>query len=1082
MPRRDDISSILIIGSGPIVIGQGCEFDYSGVQACRALKSLGYRVILINSNPATIMTDPDVADSTYIEPIHWENIAEIIKIERPDAILPTMGGQTALNSALDLYENGVLDIYSVELIGASKEAIDRAEDREKFYQVVKSLGLSVPKSSIAHSLEEALQVQPQMGFPTIIRPSFTLGGTGGGIAYNREDFVNICRKGLELSPTNELLIEESLIGWKEFEMEVVRDKNDNGIIVCSIENIDPMGVHTGDSITVAPAQTLTDKELQKMRTASINILRAVGVETGGANVQFAVCPKTGRMLVIEMNPRVSRSSALASKATGFPIAKIAAKLAVGYTLDELDNDITGGLTPASFEPTLDYVVVKIPRFDFSKFPKVDQSLTTQMKSIGEVMVIGSNFYAALQKGLCALELGIDGLDLSKFISPEDIDDSNLIMSLKVPGPIRILYIAHAFRVGWDLEDIAKLTRFDHWFLYKIKDLVEVENTLIGKKIDSIPARDLLKLKKQGFSDSRIASLLSCTVSDVRSRRILNGVTPAHVFIDSCAGEFPAKTAYCYSSYENEDEFDPSFTLNKKKVIVIGSGPNRIGQGIEFDYCCVQAIMAIREAGMYAIMINCNPETVSTDYDISDKLYFEPLSLENVLDIIAKEDPFGVIVQLGGQTPLKLASQLSEHGVNILGTSIDSIDAAEDRGRFLEILSSVNLKSPDSICVNDVSTGLDFSDRIGFPLMVRPSYVLGGQAMEVVNSKEELAAYLGKALLVNPGQPVLIDRFLDNATEIDVDAVVDMTGKVCIPSMLQHIEQAGVHSGDSACSLPPYNLDLRIQQEIKDSVAKIAKALNVVGLMNVQFAIQNNTIYIIEVNPRASRTSPFVAKATGVSMARLATHCMLGSTLDELGVSDMKKLTHYSVKIPVFPFEKLPGSDPILGPEMKSTGEVLGMGSTFAKAYARALKAVKANYKLQGNVFVSVNDKDKRQVVPVVTKLIKLGLNIVATRGTAKILREKNLPCKIVNKVAEGRPHIVDMIKNSEIVFIINTTSGRQSIEDSYNIRSTAVSHQVNHTTTISGAAAIVDALSHWLDNSDVLTIQTLHENLGVINE
>lgn len=1082
MPRREDISSILIIGSGPIVIGQGCEFDYSGVQACRALKSLGYRVILINSNPATIMTDPDIADATYIEPIHWENIAEIIKKERPDAILPTMGGQTALNSALDLYENGVLDIYNVELIGASKDAIDRAEDREKFYHVVKSLGLEVPRSAIAHSLEEALQVQPQMGFPTIIRPSFTLGGTGGGIAYNREDFINICRRGLDLSPTNELLIEESLIGWKEFEMEVVRDKNDNGIIVCSIENIDPMGVHTGDSITVAPAQTLTDKELQVMRTASINILRAVGVETGGANVQFAVCPDTGRMLVIEMNPRVSRSSALASKATGFPIAKIAAKLAVGYTLDELDNDITGGLTPASFEPTLDYVVIKIPRFDFSKFPKVDQSLTTQMKSIGEIMVIGSNFYAALQKGLCALELGINGLDLDKFISESEIDESHLIMSLKVPGPLRILYIAYAFRMGWDIEAVSALTRFDYWFLYKIKHLVELEKSLTDRTIENLDREELLEFKRLGFSDARLANILNCSINEVRSIRILKGVSPSHVHIDSCAGEFPAKTAYCYSSYENEDEFDSSLGQGKKKVIVIGSGPNRIGQGIEFDYCCVQAIMAIREAGMYAIMINCNPETVSTDYDISDKLYFEPLNLENVLDIIAKEDPYGVIVQLGGQTPLKLAGELSAHGVPILGTTMDSIDAAEDRERFLNILNSINLKCPDSICVTDIDRGLEFSDEIGFPLMVRPSYVLGGQAMEVVNSKEELAAYLGKALLVNPGQPVLIDRFLDNAIEIDVDAVVDITGKICIPSMLQHIEQAGVHSGDSACSLPPYNLDIRVQQEIKDSVAKIASALKVVGLMNVQFAIQGNTIYVLEVNPRASRTSPFVAKATGISMARIATHCMLGATLEELGVTEVKSIKHFSVKIPVFPFEKLPGADPILGPEMKSTGEVLGMGASFAKAYARALKAVKANYKLQGNVFVSVRNEDKKKVVTIVGKLIKLGLNIVATRGTAKVLREKNLPCKIVNKVVEGRPHVVDMIKNNEIVFIINTTSGRQSIEDSYTIRSTAVGNQVNYTTTISGAAAIVDALSYWLDNSDILTIQTLHENLGVINE
>ncbi|MBT6538817.1 MAG: carbamoyl-phosphate synthase large subunit [Francisellaceae bacterium] len=1079
MPRREDISSILIIGSGPIVIGQGCEFDYSGVQACRALKSLGYRIILINSNPATIMTDPDVADATYMEPLHWENIAEIIKKERPDVLLPTMGGQTALNCALDLYEHGVLDIYNVELIGASKNAIDKAEDREKFYKVVKSLNLEVPKAAIAHSLEEALQVQPQMGFPTIIRPSFTLGGTGGGIAYNREDFVEICQKGLSLSPTKELLIEESLIGWKEFEMEVIRDKNDNGIIICSIENIDPMGVHTGDSITVAPAQTLTDKELQKMRSAAINILRAVGVETGGANVQFAVCPVTGKMLVIEMNPRVSRSSALASKATGFPIAKIAAKLAVGYTLDESENDITGGLTPASFEPTIDYVVVKIPRFDFDKFPKVDQSLSTQMKSIGEVMVIGSNFSAALQKGLCALELGVSGLDLEKFIPLEDINESHLIVSLKLPGPIRILYIAHAFRLGWNLKTISKLTKFDCWFLQKIKGLVAAEANISKLTFNDLNKQNLMEIKQQGFSDSRIAQLMNISAEEIRTRRIVAGVIPAHVYIDSCAGEFPAKTAYCYSSYENEDEFDLGTDI-KQKVIVIGSGPNRIGQGIEFDYCCVQAILAIREAGMYAIMINCNPETVSTDYDISNKLYFEPIVLENVLDIIAKENPYGVIVQLGGQTPLKLANDLVKHGVNILGTSTESIDLAENRSKFSKILSSFNLRCPENACVTNVTEGLKCSAKIGFPLMVRPSYVLGGQAMEVVNSQEELAAYLGKALLVNPGQPVLLDKFLDNATEIDVDAVVDVTGDICIPSMLQHIEQAGVHSGDSACCLPPYNLDIKIQQEIKDNVTKIAGALKIVGLMNVQFAVQGSTIYVLEVNPRASRTSPFVAKATGISMAKIATHCMLGTTLKELKVPVHQRINYYNVKIPVFPFEKLPGADPILGPEMKSTGEVLGMGTSFAKAYAKALKSVKANYKLQGNVFVSVKDSDKKKVVYIVGKLNDLGFNIVATRGTAKILREKNLPCKIINKVVEGRPHIVDMIKNNEIVFIINTTSGRQSIEDSYTIRSMAVSHQVNHTTTISGAHAIVEALQHWLDNSDVCPIQTLHKDLGVI--
>ena len=1068
MPKRTDIDSILLLGAGPIVIGQACEFDYSGAQACKALKEEGYRVILVNSNPATIMTDPEMADATYIEPIDWKTVARIIEKERPSALLPTMGGQTALNCALDLDRNGVLDKFGVQMIGASKEAIDKAEDREKFKRAMTRIGLGSARSGVAHTLDEALACLDDIGYPAIIRPSFTLGGSGGGIAYNRQEFIEICERGLELSPTHELLIEESVLGWKEFEMEVIRDRSDNCIIVCSIENLDPMGVHTGDSITVAPAQTLTDKEYQIMRDASIAVLREIGVETGGSNVQFAINPDDGRMIVIEMNPRVSRSSALASKATGFPIAKVAAKLAVGYTLDELKNEITGGATPASFEPAIDYVVTKIPRFAFEKFPQADDRLTTQMKSVGEAMAIGRTFQESLQKALRSLETGVDGLVSRVDTTREDAHEA-LVTELTHPGPERIYRLGDAFRAGWSLETVQQYSRIDPWFLAQIESLVEAEQALTQRTLASMDVDELRELKRQGFADSRLARLLGCQEVDVRATRHRFGIRPVFKRIDSCAAEFATTTAYLYSTYEEECEAAPG---SREKIVVLGGGPNRIGQGIEFDYCCVHAAMALREDGYETIMINCNPETVSTDFDTSDRLYFEPLTLEDVLEIVHLEKPAGVIVQYGGQTPLKLARALAASGVPIIGTTPDSIDLAEDRERFQKLVDQLGLRQPPNRTARSPGEALRSAQELGYPLVVRPSYVLGGRAMEIVFNDDELKRYMREAVSVSNESPVLLDRFLDDAIEMDVDALCD--GKqVLIGGLMQHIEQAGVHSGDSACSIPPYGLSAVLQDRLREQVGQLAEALRVVGLMNTQFAIQGEDIYILEVNPRASRTVPFVSKATGYPLAKIAARCMVGRSLEDQGVTGERIPDYFSVKEAVFPFIKFPGVDPVLGPEMKSTGEVMGVGRTFGEAYAKAQRAASVKLARRGTVLISIRESDKPKIGPIARDLLALGFQLVATRGTAAALQAVGIPCTLVNKVYEGRPHIVDMIKNGELQFIINTTEGRKAIADSFTIRRQALQQQVTYTTTLSGAEATCYALRE-LDAKDVNCLQVLH--------
>jgi carbamoyl-phosphate synthase large subunit len=1071
MPKRTDIKSILIIGAGPIVIGQACEFDYSGAQACKALKEEGYRVILVNSNPATIMTDPNMADATYIEPVEWRMLEKIIAQERPDAILPTMGGQTGLNCSLDLARHGVLEKYGVEMIGARREAIDKAEDREKFKKAMEKIGLASPRSALAHSLEEALQVQAMVGFPTILRPSFTLGGTGGGIAYNREEFIAICERGLDASPTREVLVEESVIGWKEFEMEVVRDRKDNCIIVCSIENVDPMGVHTGDSITVAPAQTLTDKEYQIMRDASIACLREIGVDTGGSNVQFALNPKDGRLLIIEMNPRVSRSSALASKATGFPIAKVAAKLAVGYTLDELRNEITGGATPASFEPTIDYVVTKVPRFAFEKFPQADDRLTTQMKSVGEVMAIGRTFQESFQKALRGLEVGVDGLN------QRTRDRETIETELGDPGPERIWYVGDAFENGFSLEEVHELTHIDPWFLAQIKEIVDLEMELDDRKVADIDAETMRDLKRRGFSDRRLAHLFKSTESEVRARRYELGVRPVFKRVDTCAAEFATATAYLYSTYEEECEARPS---TRRKIMVLGGGPNRIGQGIEFDYCCVHAALALREDGFETIMVNCNPETVSTDYDTSDRLYFEPLTLEDVLEIVHVEQPFGVIVQFGGQTPLKLARDLEANGVPIIGTSPDSIDVAEDRERFQKLLTRLKLKQPPNRTARSPQKALAVAEEIGYPLVVRPSYVLGGRAMEIVYHQSDLERYMREAVKVSNDSPVLLDHFLNDATEVDVDAVSD--GKqVVIGGVMEHIEEAGVHSGDSACSLPPFTLSPALQQELKRQTVALAQALKVVGLINVQFAIQksgeDDVVYVLEVNPRASRTVPFVSKATGVPLAKIAARCMAGRTLAEQGVQGEVVPEYYSVKEAVFPFIKFPGADTILGPEMKSTGEVMGVGATFAEAFVKSQLAAGEALPSAGKVFISVRDGDKPKAVEIARKMASLGYGLVATRGTAAAIAAAGLNVAPVNKVQEGRPHIVDMVKNGEIALIVNTVEEtRTAVKDSYSIRRAALQERVALYTTLAGARAACAGMEHARDLHPY-AMQALHEKL-----
>jgi len=1068
MPKRTDIQSILIIGAGPIVIGQACEFDYSGAQACKALRDEGYRVILVNSNPATIMTDPEMADVTYIEPITWQMVARIIEKERPDALLPTMGGQTALNCALDLAREGVLDKYGVEMIGAKKEAIDKAEDREKFKNAMAKIGLDSPRSALAHSFEEALQVQAMVGFPTIIRPSFTLGGTGGGIAYNMEEFEIICERGLDASPTKELLIEESVIGWKEFEMEVVRDKKDNCIIVCSIENLDPMGVHTGDSITVAPAQTLTDKEYQIMRNASIACLREIGVDTGGSNVQFAIDPANGRMVIIEMNPRVSRSSALASKATGFPIAKIAAKLAVGYTLDELRNDITGGATPASFEPSIDYVVTKVPRFAFEKFPQADDRLTTQMKSVGEVMAIGRNFQESLQKALRGLEVGVDGFNL-KSVDMDKIEDE-----LAYPRGERLWYVADAFGVGMSLADIQRFTRIDPWFLVQIKDLVDTELEIEKKTLADFSTQELRGLKRKGFSDRRLAYLWKTTEHVVRKRRHAEGIRPVYKRVDTCAAEFETGTAYMYSTYDEEDESKPT---SNRKIMVLGGGPNRIGQGIEFDYCCVHAALALREDGYETIMVNCNPETVSTDYDTSDRLYFEPLTLEDVLEIVDKEKPEGVIVQFGGQTPLKLARDLEAAGVPIIGTSPESIDRAEDRERFQKLLNELGLLQAPNRTARTPDEALAAAKEIGYPVVVRPSYVLGGRAMEIVHAETDLVRYMREAVKVSNDSPVLIDRFLNDAIEVDVDAVCD--GKdVLIGGIMEHIEQAGVHSGDSACSLPPFSLTPEMQDELRRQTVAMAMALNVVGLMNVQFAIQDGKVYVLEVNPRASRTVPFVSKATGIALAKVAARCMVGTSLKKQGVTREVIPPYFSVKEAVFPFIKFPGVDTILGPEMKSTGEVMGVGHTFAEAFVKSQLAAGVRMPKGGKAFLSVRNEDKARLIDIGKALVGLGFSLVATRGTAAALEKAGLMVQTVNKVQEGRPHVVDMLKNREISLIVNTVEeDRRSIQDSWSIRNSALQNRITYYTTLSGARAACLGMQH-LEEMRPYDIQSLHASLA----
>ena len=1072
MPKRTDIQSILVIGAGPIIIGQACEFDYSGAQACKALRQEGYRVILVNSNPATIMTDPDTADAIYIEPVDWRTVARIIEKERPDALLPTMGGQTGLNTALDLVREGVLEKFGVELIAASREAIDLAEDRELFRNAMREIGLETPRSYIAHSMEEALAVQAEVGFPAVIRPSFTLGGSGGGIAFNREEFEQIVSRGLDASPTSEVLIEESVLGWKEFEMEVVRDSKDNCIIVCSIENVDPMGVHTGDSITVAPAQTLTDKEYQRMRDASIAVLRKIGVECGGSNVQFAVNPDDGRLLVIEMNPRVSRSSALASKATGFPIAKVAAKLAVGYTLDELRNEITGGATPASFEPSIDYVVTKVPRFAFEKFPGADKRLTTQMKSVGEAMSIGRTFQESLQKALRSLETGYDGLNPLLQLPLDDDAAQALAQELRHPGADRLLYVADAFRAGWDLRRVWDLCRIDPWFLVQIEDLVREEERVQADGFAGLTGDRLLELKRKGFSDAMIARLSGVEERQIRSRRHSYGVRPVYKRVDTCAAEFATSTAYMYSTYEEECEALPT---DRRKIVILGGGPNRIGQGIEFDYCCVHAALALREDGYETIMVNCNPETVSTDYDTSDRLYFEPLTFEDVMEIIDKERPEGVIVQYGGQTPLKLSRQLEAAGAPIIGTTPDAIDAAEDRERFQKLLTTLGLRQPANATARAEEQAVELAREVGYPLVVRPSYVLGGRAMEIVYSEEDLRQYMNEAVKVSNDSPVLLDRFLDLAIEVDVDAICD--GKdVLIGGIMEHVEQAGVHSGDSSCSLPPATLSASLQDELRDQTRKMAHGLNVVGLMNVQFAIQNGIVYVLEVNPRASRTVPFVSKATGVPLAKVAARVMTGRKLADMGATEERVPGYYSVKEAVFPFNKFPDSDPILGPEMKSTGEVMGTGRTFGEAYAKSQLAGGSTLPTRGVVLFSVRDRDKPAAVDIARRLVGRGFEVVATEGTARELESAGVPCRQVFKVREGRPHIVDMIKNDEIDLIVNTTEGKQAIRESRSIRREAVLRKVTYYTTVAAARATCDALDHLADLG-VNRLQDLHEEL-----
>ncbi|MGE0100299.1 MAG: carbamoyl-phosphate synthase large subunit [Hydrogenophaga sp.] len=1085
MPKRTDIQTVLIIGAGPIIIGQACEFDYSGVQACKALREEGYRVVLINSNPATIMTDPATADVTYIEPITWQTVEKIIAKERPlaqggFAILPTMGGQTALNCALDLWRHGVLAKYDVELIGATPEAIDKAEDRLKFKDAMTKIGLGSARSGIAHSMEEAWGVQKTVGFPVVIRPSFTLGGTGGGIAYNPEEFETICKRGLEASPTNELLIEESLLGWKEYEMEVVRDKADNCIIVCSIENLDPMGVHTGDSITVAPAQTLTDKEYQILRNASLAVLREIGVDTGGSNVQFSINPKDGRMVVIEMNPRVSRSSALASKATGFPIAKVAAKLAVGYTLDELRNEITGGATPASFEPSIDYVVTKIPRFAFEKFPTADSRLTTQMKSVGEVMAMGRTFQESFQKALRGLEVGVDGMN------EKTQDRETLERELGEPGPDRIWYVGDAFAAGWTMEEVHQFTKIDPWFLVQIEEIVKIELALEKTSLDAIDADTLRGLKKKGFSDRRLAKLLKTNDQAVRERRIAENIRPVYKRVDTCAAEFATNTAYMYSTYEGHGDGEcESEPTDRKKIMVLGGGPNRIGQGIEFDYCCVHAALAMREDGYETIMVNCNPETVSTDYDTSDRLYFEPLTLEDVLEIVDKEKPLGVIVQYGGQTPLKLALGLEAAGVPIIGTSPDMIDAAEDRERFQQLLHTLGLRQPPNATARAEPEALEKAAALGYPLVVRPSYVLGGRAMEIVHEQRDLERYMREAVKVSNDSPVLLDRFLNDAIECDVDAVRDAAGRVFIGGVMEHIEQAGVHSGDSACSLPPYYLSKATVDELKRQTAAMAEGLNVVGLMNVQFAIQEveengvkrDVIFVLEVNPRASRTVPFVSKATGIQLAKVAARCMAGQSLDAQGIGAEVTPPYFSVKEAVFPFVKFPGVDTILGPEMKSTGEVMGVGKTFGEAFVKSQIGAGTKLPTSGKVFLTVKNGDKPRAVEIARQLVDMGFELVATRGTAAAISAAGVAVQTVNKVTEGRPHIVDAIKNGDIVLVINTVEERRNaITDSRAIRTSALLARVTTFTTIAGAEAAVEGMK-YLDNLDVISVQEMHAQL-----
>ena len=1064
MPKREDLKTILIVGSGPIIIGQACEFDYSGTQACKALRENGYRVVLVNSNPATIMTDPEIADATYIEPVDWQSLEKIIEKEKPDAILPTMGGQTGLNVSLELAKRGILEKHSVEMIGANREAIDNAEDREKFDNCMKELGLETPRSGFAHSMEDAWKIYKDIGLPCVIRPSFTMGGTGGGIAYNLKEFEEICMNGLKLSPTKELLIDESLVGWKEFEMEVVRDKNDNCIIVCSIENVDPMGVHTGDSITVAPAQTLTDKEYQEMRDASFKVLRKIGVETGGSNVQFAQDPETGRLVVIEMNPRVSRSSALASKATGFPIAKVAALLAVGYTLDELKNDITDGKTPASFEPTIDYVVTKIPRFNFEKFPETDSRLTTQMKSVGEVMAIGRNFQESFQKAIRSMENGLVGLSS---ILKENEGNGALKLELSTPGESRLWFIADAFRRGWSMQEIFDSCQVDKWFLHQIREIVNDEKIISESNLSAIDKTTMKSYKKKGFSDARMADLLNIKEQEVRNYRYELDVHPVFKKVDSCAAEFDSTTNYLYSTY---DEFNESEVSDKKKVIVLGSGPNRIGQGIEFDYCCVQAALAFREENIETIMINSNPETVSTDFDVSDKLYFEPIVAEDVLEIIRHENPYGVVVQFGGQTPLKLTDEFEKNGVKILGTSPSAIDTAENREKFKSFLSDFNFLQPENRIAQSVEEAYKSVNELNYPVIVRPSYVLGGRAMELIYTDNDLKNYLTKFAVISPENPLLIEKFLDGAVELDIDVICDGE-KTLIGGVLQHIEEAGIHSGDSSCSFPPYSVGDTQLHTLKKEIKAVAKKLNVVGLMNAQVAIKDDKFYMIEVNPRASRTIPFLSKCIGNSLAKIASKVILGKTLDELGLSAEIMPTNYAVKAPVFPFNKFRKVDPILGPEMKSTGEVMGRGDCFGEAYGKAIKGAGEIIPKDGNVFVSVKDNDKKYLPDLCTKLTKLGFKIVATKGTAEALEGTGINVKVINKVLEGRPHIVDAILNNEIDMIINTTEGRQSIKDSFSIRRSALEHNVFFTTTVSGGFAIVESLEKGVENWEYKPLQ-----------